>query len=290
VHPDLAVARLAEAQRGRVSRAQLRAAGLSDRAIAHRVRTGRLHRLHRGVYAVGHALDVPLGREVAALLACGADAVLGHATAAALWGLRERSAAEPIHVISPTAGRRRDGIVVHRGRLDRDDVRVKDGLRVTTAGRTLLALAASADPVELERMAGEAARRNLTTEAGLRELLCRHEGERGTAALRRVLAPGPAFTRSEAERRFLGLVRAARLPAPRVNARVAGLEVDFVWHDRRLAVEVDGYAFHATRAAVEHDRRREAVLDGAGYEVLRVTWRQIADEPEALLVRLARRL
>jgi very-short-patch-repair endonuclease len=98
---------------------------------------------------------------------------------------------------------------------------------------------------------------------------------------------GPAFTRSEAEERLLALVRAARLPHPELNVRVSGHEVDFLWRDARLVVEVDGFANHRTRAAFEHDRLRDAQLQGAGLTVMRVTWRQIVAEPEALLARLA---
>jgi very-short-patch-repair endonuclease len=288
VDPDRVVLRVAEAQRGRISRQQLRAAGLSDRAIAHRVRTGRLTRLHRGVYVLGAAVEVPLGREIAALLACGEGAVLSHRSAAALWGLAAFDAKRPVDVIVPTARRPQEGIAFHRTKLEPGDVRVKEHLRVTRPARTLLSLADAVDEAELERMAGEAVRRNLTNERELTEIAAR--SERGAARLRKVVERGPAFTRSEAERRFLSLIRAARLPPPEVNARLAGHEVDFAWPARRLIVEVDGYAFHATRRAVEHDRRREADLDAAGFEVLRCTWRQITTEPEALLVRLARRL
>lgn len=285
MHPDARVVRLASAQAGVVSGEQLRIVGLSRGAIAHRVKTRRLHRLHLGVFAVGRPEVGPLGREVAALLACGPGTVLSHASAAALWGLCDPP--ETVEVVS-RRGRTRDGITAHRGELDRDDTRTKHHLRVTSPARTLLSLADVVDLTELERMVGEAASKKLTTERELHEAIA--SGGRGAAKLRAILDRGPAFTRSEAERRLLTLIRAARLPKPKVNARIGAHEVDFAWPDRRLIVEVDGYAFHATRAAVENDRRREGDLDAAGFEVLRCTWRQITREPEALLVRLARRL
>lgn len=112
---------------------------------------------------------------------------------------------------------------------------------------------------------------------------------RGVRLVRAVLRATrePALTRSEAERRLLELIRASGLPVPRVNARLQGFEVDFGWEREALVVEVDGYAFHASRAAFERDRRRDAVLQLAGHRVLRVTWRQIVDEPYALVAQLA---
>ena len=110
---------------------------------------------------------------------------------------------------------------------------------------------------------------------------------RGAAALKAAIRTDPALTRSEAERRLLELVRAARLPKPEANARLLGWEVDLVWRDARLVVEVDGYAFHSSRSSFERDRRKDAELIAAGYRVLRFTWRQIADEPAAVIAILA---
>ena len=122
---------------------------------------------------------------------------------------------------------------------------------------------------------------------GLESQIERNPGRRGVRALRRLVDSGPARTRSEAERRLLRLVREARLPKPRLNARVAGLEVDFLWPDQRLIVEVDGYAFHRGRRAFERDRQRDAALAAQGYTVLRVTWRQLVYEPQAVVARIA---
>jgi very-short-patch-repair endonuclease len=118
------------------------------------------------------------------------------------------------------------------------------------------------------------------------------EGRRGLAPLRRVFdhLHGPTLTRSEAEERLLALVRAARLPPPELNVRVRGHEVDLLWREARLVVEVDGYAYHSGRAAFERDRLRDAELQAKGFTVMRVTWKQIVSEPEALLVRLALRI
>jgi very-short-patch-repair endonuclease len=124
----------------------------------------------------------------------------------------------------------------------------------------------------------------LTTHAEIAKTL---DGQRGAAALRRALYDEPTLTRSEAERRLLKLIAAADLPAPMTNVRVHGLEVDLLWPKERLIVEVDGFAFHSTRAAFERDRRRDARLQARGYRVLRITWRQIVHEPQAVVARVA---
>jgi very-short-patch-repair endonuclease len=145
---------------------------------------------------------------------------------------------------------------------------------------------------ELERAVEEAARTGLVRPAQLAALLARSPGRRGTGALRALLERTTAqtLTRSEAEGRLLALVRAVRLPHPELDVRIAGHEVDFLWRDAGLVVEVDGFAFHSTRSAFERDRLRDAELPGAGLAVLRVTWGQIVSEPEPLLVRLAQAL
>jgi very-short-patch-repair endonuclease len=159
---------------------------------------------------------------------------------------------------------------------------------ITTPARTLLDLAPTLEPRQLEQALAEALRRRLTRPQALRSLLARHSGRPGVPALRRLLeSDAPAFTRSELEERFLTLVREAGLPAPEVNAKLGPYEVDFLWRDERLVVEVDGWDFHSDRKAFEEDRRRDAELTARGYRVSRVTWRQIADEPIAVIARVA---
>jgi very-short-patch-repair endonuclease len=182
------------------------------------------------------------------------------------------------------------GIVVHRvTRLDPSEARRCHRVPVTTPARTLLDLAATASPSELERAAAEARVRRLVRSRDLLALLARYPRHRGAATLRTLIdsKADPALTRSEAERRFLSLVRAAELPAPEVNVRVGRHEVDFLWQESRLIVEVDGFRFHSSTAAFERDRARDAELMALGFHVLRVTWRQIVTQPEAMLVRLA---
>ena len=185
---------------------------------------------------------------------------------------------------------RKPGIRVHRVRdLDRGDVRKLGGIPVTSAARTILDLAAVVSRRELERAMAEAYARRLARRRELASLLARRSSRPGARALKTLLddAGAPALTRSEAEDRLLALIRAAEFPAPEVNVRIGRHEVDFLWRDQRLVVEVDGFAFHSSRAAFERDRRRDAELGTLGFRVMRVTWRQIVDEPQALIARLA---
>lgn len=253
--------------------------------------SGRLHRIHRGVYAVGHTADAPLAREAAALLACGDGAVLSHRSAGALWGLADR----PVAVVEATIVGRdcgaRPGVRVRRARRIADeDVLMRSGLRVTSPARTLVDLAAVLGERGLRRAVNEALVAGLADEGDLQAALVRSPGRRGGPRVRRLLAEtyGPSITRSEAERRLLELLALAGLSTPETNVKVGGYEVDVLWRAERLVVEVDGYAFHGTRTAFERDRLRDAELQASGLAVLRVTWRQIVDTPETTVARIAR--
>jgi very-short-patch-repair endonuclease len=289
---DREVARIAAGQRGLVTYAELRGAGLGRGAIEHRIRHGRLHRMYRGVYLVGHSVAPPLARELGAVLACGDGAVVSHRCAAQVWGLLPEAEGD-VDVTVPGSDREdRDGIHVHGGRLDPRDVTRHQGLPLSAPARTLIDVAGTSAEREVERAYAEALARRLVTRVALQAAVKRAGRRAGVAVVRRLLEAehGPALTRSEAEERLLALLRAGGLPEPDTNARVGPYEVDFLWRTERLAVEVDGYAFHSSRAAFERDRRRDAELQDAGLRVRRVTWAQIVHEPEALLVRLARAL
>jgi very-short-patch-repair endonuclease len=277
---DRAVAAIAARRHGVVVQGELLRAGLGRGAVAHRVATGRLTRLHRGVFLVG-PLPGEWTREVAAVLAIGPDAALSHRSAAALWGVRPRGDG-PVDVIAARKARLRPGIRVHRtARLPADDVWERRGIRVTSPVRTLLDLATVLPRLELERAVEQAEILRLLTRTQLEP--------RARGLLRRILADAhePAFTRSEAEARLLALIRKARLPAPETNVRIGGYEVDFVWREQKLVVEVDGFAYHSTREAFERDRRKDADLQALGLRTTRVTFRQIATEPEATIARLS---
>ena len=281
---DRAVADLARRQHGVVARAQLDALGLSRREIERRVARHWLHRVHRGVYAVGHLALTRNGRFMAAVLACGEGAALSHFSAAVLWAILE-DRGQAIHV---TAERRRrvKGIVVHEGPLDGERVK-RSGIVVTTPARTIVDLA---DVVTkrrtLERAIDEAQYLRFDwTDAAPRR------GRNGSGLLTSVLAvhkPGTTRTRSELEELFLAVCDDHGIRRPDVNVEVEGFECDFVWTRERLIVESDGAAAHGTRSARKRDPVRDARLMAAGWRVWRVGWEEVEGEPDAVADHLRR--
>jgi very-short-patch-repair endonuclease len=287
---DERIAAVAELQRGVVTRYQLRALGVTDDVIDGMVSGGRLRRLHRAVYAVGHTALPELGAETAAVLTCGNGALLSHASAAALWKLRPHDPGAKVDVI--VAGRKvvRPAIRTHRTRhLAPQDVRIRHRLPVTSPARTLLDIAEIVTERELERALDEALTTRIVRRSQIAEVLGRAHGRKGAPILRALIdrAHGPTVTRSEAEERFLALVRRAGLPTPDVNARIQGYEVDFLWRAHRVVVEVDGYRYHSSRSAFERDSAKGATLAAAGLTLLRVTWRQMENASHAVVARVA---
>lgn len=275
---------------GVVGRDRLLAAGISAHAIDRRVASGFLRPIHRGVYAVGpiQSSDAP---EAAAALACGDAAWISHSSAGRLWRMHAKGQRSPIDVtvVARHAPRRR-GVRIHRVRsLPPDEVTRLRKIPITTPARTLLDLAVELPRRELEQALALAERNHAGTQRRLAALLARYPSRAGTPRLRELLdgSRRPALTRSEAEERFLALVRKADLPLPETNVRLHGYELDIFWREERVAVEIDGYRFHADRSAFEADRRRDADLAARGIQVIRITWRQLTDEPEAIIARLA---
>ena len=259
VRPDRAVVAMARGRHGVLTVAQLVDAGLSHDAVLHRVEQGWLRRLHRGVYLVG-ALETPFSRALGAVLAYGDGALLSHHPAAVLCGFGPPPA-DPLHVTAPRDIRSRDRIIAHATRhLDPRDATSRHGIPVTSPARTILDLAATS---EAEAALNEALLQRQVSLPSLNEQFRRYPRHRGTPALRKAIEAEPALTRSEAERRTLDLIHKARV------------------------VEVDGFAFHSVRASFERDRRRDQRLIAAGWKVLRVTWRQLEHEPEAVVATLA---
>jgi very-short-patch-repair endonuclease len=277
------VARLAGRQHGVVARRQLHAIGLSSSAVGRWAAEGRLHRVHRGVYAVGHPVLTVNGRRMAAVLAAGPGAALSHASAAALWEIRPTSATR-IDVSVRSAGGRgtRPGLRIHRApHLRGEEITVQQGIRVTSVARTLFDLAATSSPRALERALDEAEIQQLYDRGSLEALVRAHAGERGARRLQRALDEDGdlTLTDSELEELMLSLCREHHLERPTPRAWVAGLRVDFLFAASRLVVETDGYRYHRTRRAFERDRERDAILARAGYRTLRFTHRQLTREP-----------
>ncbi len=290
---DQRVGAIANLQRGRVTRRQLLDAGITDGMIHRMAAQGSLHRRYPGVYAVGHLAPIELERETEALLACPDGAVLSHISAAFLWQLRrEPGMGEPIDVTLQAETRvRLNGIRSHRTSiLDRRDVRIHRGLPVTSPARALVDNAGVVSPDELEQELDDALNRNLLRPAQIRDALERAgHGRRGTALLARLVENRDknGRSRSRPERDLRSLIVDADLPRPEMNVELHGYTVDFVWLDLKVVVEDDSWLFYSSRAKFESDRRRDAVLEAHGWTVIRITARQLAQEPYAVIARLA---
>jgi very-short-patch-repair endonuclease len=287
---DEVVAALVGRQHGVVTRSQLLGAGVSGRAIDRRVEWQLLRPLHRGVYVLGHRA---LRREawwMAAVLAAGPDAALSYRSAAELWGIRS-SSRRRIEVSVPRHRRSTARLELHRIAMQPDEVTLEEGIPVTTPARTLLDLAAVLSPQHFEAAFDEAEVRRLTSPTSLDALVVRYPGRRGTAAVTAVLATharrGATVPTSLLERRLLALLDAHDLPRPEINRLSDHGELDATWHEQRLIVECDGFASHGTREAFEADRAKDRELVVAGWRVVRVTWRQLIDDPEVVARQLA---
>lgn len=288
---DAEVGRLAVAQNGVVTLDQLEGLGLANEAIVKRVSRGRLHRIHQTVYSLTPRLMTQRGRFMAAVLACGPDAVLSHRSAAYLWGLVD-AWEEPIDVTAPNRrGRSPDGVAAHRdGSLRPIDRTTLHGIPCSSLPRTLLDYAGAVPEWELRKAVSQAEVLGVLDHAALRSVLRRCRGRRGVARLRLIadtLHPQTRRTRGELERRVLAMCVTAGLPQPEVNIwlDVPGgnpLQADFLWRRPRLIVEADSREFHDTASAFEHDRKREQRFQAAGWRVTRCTWKQVEREPRRL--------
>lgn len=289
---ELAVAAIAAGQHGLITVQQLLYVGIGRGAISYRRRLGRLHTVHRGVFAVGYPKLTPVGRLAAAVLACGPTAVISHRWAGALWELLAWPLGERVHISSTVHLRRRDGIAVHRSAsVIRQDVRRREGLPVTSPARTLLELAETEPLSILERALNEARVRGLVNQAAFSELASRTNGRTGWGPLGEIFRGegAPGFSRSRAEKVLWDLIRKhrPRLPLPLRNARVHGHELDFYWPDARLNVETDGRAAHGTGLRFETDRDRDAHLASFGIRVMRFTWKQLSESPDLVVARIS---
>jgi hypothetical protein len=291
---DAVIEELAARQHGIVTRGQLLGAGASQAVIDRRVHAKRLCVVHHGVYRVG-PIASPCAREMAAVLACGPCAAVSHRSAARVRGWR--AAAGPADsdvdvIVRHSHGGRRPGIRRHRMALAPDEVTGLHGIPITTPERTLLDLAGVLRARELERTLAQAEEERLASRPGLLLVLARRPRHPGARRLREVLraeAP-PALTKSTAEDLFLEIIEPTPLPQPEANVWVRGFRVDFYWPAERLVVEVDGFAFHSSHRMFEKDRARDAALAAAGLRVIRITWKQLVEEPATVLVRIAQAL
>ncbi len=288
--PDALVALQAAEQKGQITRRQLLACGIDDKGIAIRVRSGRLHRMHRGVYAVGHAGITLEGRFMAAVLACG-EAYLSHFSAAAHLEFMTWEERRIEVTVVGTSVRRVEGLRVHRARSLHwlDYVRHK-GIWVTAPARTLLDLAVVLPPGPLRTAARRA---QAAHQVSVRQLLAcieRSNGHPGTGALRAVIAGGPAPTRSPLEDRLLDVLDRAGIERPEINAslRLDGLTIipDFLWRAQRVVVEADSERWHEHKLVRERDAHKQAILEAHGWRVLRIDYQQVRHSPQQTLIRI----
>ena len=275
------IAAIARRQHGVITYGQLVDAGLSPSTISRWAQAGHLHRLHRGVYAVGHTNLSRHGRWLAAVLACGGDAALSHGASARLQTLELTSRLGTIHVSVPAGSKRRPpGILVHRPRrLEAVDVTTRFAIPTTTATRTLFDLASTVSPRELRGLFERAEYLEALDRPRLRALLDGATGRRGLGTLRDLLGFRPlplAETRSRLERIVLGICRTHDLPVPLVNVPLLGYVADFLWPAARFAVEADGG--HHRGAQRDRDNARDVLHGRAGYLVRRYSGEALADE------------
>lgn len=285
------MATLAAEQWGVLSTEELRRCGLDAQAISVRARNGRLHRLHRGVYAVGHSNPSLEGRLLAAVKACGPDAVLSHVPAAVLWGILDRPRdPDPEVTVIGQSHRAHAGIRVHRSiTLKAAEVSQVRGVPVTSASRTVLDLASVLDERSLRGAVRRAVGLRLVQAGDVVRTVTAAGRRPGVPALRRIVADGLA-TRSELEDVVLRLIVDGGLVRPEVNVplSVSGRTVipDFRWPAQRLIVEADGAAWHDHPVARREDVDRQRLLEGSGETVIRVSWRQAVGDPARTLRRL----
>jgi len=281
-----ALAEIAGRQHGVVARSQMARLGVGGNTVDRWLRSGRLHRLHPGVYAVGHTAISWRGRWMAAVLASGDGAVLSHRTAAALYGIWGSGTGE-IHVTIPRKSRSQRSIRRHFSMLPDDEREVVDGIPVTSAARAVLDLAGEKGEAAAEAALREAEYLGIYGDVSLPVLLDRypkHPGRRPCRdALERVRDDPGGRLHSDLEGRFIAFLDAQGIPRPRLNAWLSigddRYQVDCLWPDAHLVAELDGFQSHGTKRAFRKDRKRDRRLGAAGYRVARITEDQIRTEP-----------
>lgn len=283
-HPDLRIAEIAAGQRGYVTRKQLLALGVTRSAVTRRIDFGRLIPDHNGVYAVGHLSKDPLDRAFGAVLACGKDAVLSHASAATVWGIY-RHWRRPYHVTAPS-GHSRPGIAVHRAELHRRDRTRQLGLPVTGPARTLADNARGMTEKRLTRAVNDLRLQGYLNQSDLVDLLIRCPRHPGARRLRPFALGTKGPTRSDFEDGFHAFTERFGLPDALVNTKLHGFEVDAYFPQHGVVVELDGWDFHSSQSSFKLDREQDAELLALGIVTLRITWDRLIGSPE----REARRL
>lgn len=280
---------LALRQHGVVASRQLPSIGFGPEMVRGMVELCQLVPIRRDVYAAGHAHLSRRGRWMAAVLACGNHALLSHESAACLWGL---GGDRPLVDVNAGGGRqgqlRREGVRLHRCKMDPEDRTVEARIQVTTVARTLFDCAEVVDAQRLRGFWEEADRLKLLELAAVERICERGRGRRALRPIRLLLAEAraPSTTRSPLEDRFRAFCEAHRIPLPATNVLVLGHEVDVLWPEERLIAELDSWEFHGHRAAFNRDRARDSARLVAGYRTIRVTHDRLDGEAATLLAEL----
>jgi hypothetical protein len=282
---DAQIAAVASRQQGNITRAQLRAIGLSDRAIGGRVRAGRLFRVHHGVYAVGRPPEHPLEHAMAAVLACGEDALLSHLSSLMLWGFAKRWPVLP--EVTVPADRRRPGITVHRSVVHPADRRVHERIPVTSPPRTILDCARDLGD-HLTRTVNDALHTPFLRESQLADVLARYPNHKNAHLVQPLVHVEHGRTRSIFEDAFLAFCRRYGLPIPEFDVMIGSYLADAVFRNERVIVECDGWRTHRPRSIFESDRDRDADNLDAGFVTVRLTWRRLEQQPAREAARLRR--
>ena len=246
--------------------------------------------MHRGVYLLGAAPATLMARARGAVFACGEGAVVSHRSAAEIYGLLPEAGGDVDVTVMKRNPGAHAGVSLHRPRAfgSGDAVTVR-GLPMTSVARAICDLAATESERETERAFQEALYRRVVTPSALGIVLAREPRRKGAAVVHRLIRD-PRLTRSERERLLLKLIDQAQLPRPLTNVRTQGIPVDVLWPVEKLIVEFDGWGAHGHRLAFEKDRKRDQILVAAGYRVIRITDRQLLDEPLAVIARIAQAL
>ncbi len=267
---------------------QLEHLGLTHWTVGREVTAGRLHRVHRGVYAVGHEQLTWHGHCLAAVLA-NSPAVASHFSAGWLWGLLRNRPSGRFHVTTPNRRHQKAEFVMHHAELTDEDRDLVDGIPVTSLARAQLDLAAGQSRERVEARLKRSEEAQTLDVRALEAVLDRCGNHLGRGTLRAALdiyQPDPTVTRSSIERSFRALAKRAGLPPPSMNYVVEGYEIDAYWPAERFAVELDLFETHGTRASFESDRVRQEELMLAGIEMIRVTGPRLKREPAVVIERV----
>lgn len=292
---EIAARLLAKEQGGLILENQLTELGFSNAAVRHRVERGRWRRVCSGIFVLAPEIDGFVTWLRAATMAL-PEAVVSHEAAAQLHGLTDVPRDRPTVTVGRSAAHEFSVVTVRRSAdLRTGHLTEIDSLPVTTVARTIVDLSAVLPPAALERALDAAVAARRVTHREIRQVLeqVARRGKPGIGVLRELLDARemePEMGHSELERRFVTLVREAGMAMPESQVAVPWLSqwerVDFAYPERRLALELDGSAWHTDAAAWERDRRRDQLAAADGWQVVRFTWRQVVDDPDGVVATL----